>query len=100
MAGLPSTKTCAERDGSYPYNTFDFTLSRSRDVPQQFLKSFKGTLLADGYGGYDGRVVAGDLVRAGCMAHARRKFLEAEKSAQRSRVNPAWRIRRVGLPSS
>lgn len=68
-------------DDANPYDVFHFTQSRSRDGPQQFLKDFHGRLLADGYGGYDGVIVAGDLVRAGCMAHARRKFVEAEKSA-------------------
>lgn len=67
-------------DEANPYDIFDFTTSRSRDGPQRFLKDFKGTLLADGYGGYDGVVVGNDLTRAGCWAHARRKFVEAEKT--------------------
>jgi hypothetical protein len=65
-------------DESQPYNVFAFTESRQRDGPAQFLKDFRGTLLADAYGGYDGIVVNQDLLRAGCWAHARRKFVEAE----------------------
>ncbi len=65
-------------DESQPYNVFDFTESRKRDGPAQFLKDFRGTLLADAYGGYDGIVFNQDLPRAGCWAHARRKFVEAE----------------------
>lgn len=65
-------------DEDHPYNVFDFTASRQRDGPAQFLKDFRGTLLADAYGGYDGIVVNQDLARAGCWAHARRKFVEAE----------------------
>lgn len=68
-------------DPANPYDVFDFTTSRSRDGPAKFLAGFSGTLLADGYGGYDGVVAGNDLVRAGCWAHARRKFVEAEKSA-------------------
>lgn len=68
-------------DDANPYDVFDFTTSRSRDGPQRFLKGFKGTLLADGYGGYDGVVVGNDLTRAGCWAHTRRKFIDAEKAA-------------------
>ena len=68
-------------DGSYPYNIFDFTISRSRDGPQRFLKEFRNTLLADAYGGYDGIVLSQDLRRAGCWSHARRKFVEAEPTA-------------------
>jgi transposase len=37
-------------------------------------------LLADAYGGYDGVVVGNEITRAGCWAHARRKFVDAEKS--------------------
>lgn len=68
-------------DASHPYNVFDFTISRSRDGPRQFLKDFHQTLLADGYGGYDAIVLDHDLPRAGCWAHARRKYVEAEATA-------------------
>jgi transposase len=68
-------------DEDHPYNVFAFTVSRVRDGPAQFLKDFRQTLLADAYGGYDGIVVNQDLARAGCWAHARRKFVEAEPAA-------------------
>lgn len=68
-------------DESQPYNVFDFTISRSRDGPARFLKDYRQVLLADAYGGYDGIVVSQDLPRAGCWAHARRKFVEAEATA-------------------
>jgi transposase len=67
-------------DAANPYNIFQFTLSRSRDGPAAFLKNYKQTLLADAYGGYDGVVVGNEITRAGCWAHARRKFVDAEKS--------------------
>lgn len=67
-------------DEHNPYNLFDFTLSRSRDGPVQFLGGYRQTLLADGYGGYDGVVVSNDITRAGCWAHARRKFVDSEKT--------------------
>ena len=65
-------------DDDHPYNVFDFTESRGRDGPAQFLRNFQEVLLADGYGGYDGIVVAQELQRAGCWAHARRKFVDAQ----------------------
>jgi len=68
-------------DDSHPYNVFAFTESRKRDGPAAFLKDFRGTLLADAYGGYDGIVLEQDLPRAGCWAHARRKFVDNEKAA-------------------
>ncbi len=65
-------------DEQHPYNVFDFTESRKRDGLSRFLRDVRGTLLADAYGGYDGTVVNQDLPRAGCWAHARRKFVETE----------------------
>jgi transposase len=68
-------------DDAHLYNVFDFTLSRGRDGPKYFLKDYNLLLLADAYGGYNGVVVGNGMVRAGCMAHLRRKFVEAEKAA-------------------
>jgi len=68
-------------DQDHPYNVFDFTLSRGRDGPKYFLKDYNQVLLADAYGGYDGVVAGNGMVRAGCMAHLRRKFVDAEKAA-------------------
>lgn len=67
-------------DEHNPYNVFDFTLGRGRDGPATFLKGYRQTLVADAYGGYDGVVVGNDITRAGCWAHARRKFVDAEKT--------------------
>jgi transposase len=78
-------------DQHNPYNVFDFTLGRSRDGPAKFLKAYKQTLMADAYGGYDGVVVGNDITRAGCWAHARRKFVDAEKT------HPAIAAEAVGI---
>lgn len=53
-------------DESHPYTVFDFTPSRARDGPARFLKDFRGTLVADAYGGYDGVVAGNGITRAGC----------------------------------
>jgi transposase len=68
-------------DESHPYNVFEFTVSRTRDGPATFLKDFRNTLLADAYGGYDGIVLNQELPRAGCWAHARRKFIDCQAAA-------------------
>lgn len=70
-------------DRHNPYNLFDFTLGRSRDGPATFLGAYRQTLLADAYGGYDGVVVGNQITRAGCWAHARRKFVDAQKTHPR-----------------
>src|SRR6266849_7467973 len=64
-----------------PYNVFDFTLNRGREGPKEFLKDYTEVLLADAYGGYNGVVAGNAITRAGCWSHARRKFVEAEKTA-------------------
>jgi transposase len=60
-------------------NVFDFTVSRHRDGPADFLKNFTGTLLGDCYTGFESLVLASDsrIVRAACHAHARRYVFEA-----------------------
>ena len=68
-------------DQTNPYNVLDFTLNRSREGPKEFLKDYTQVLLADGYGGYNGVVAGNAITRAGCWSHARRKFVEAEKTA-------------------
>src|SRR5258706_13847687 len=68
-------------DPDHPYNVFDFTLDRGRDGPKQFLKDYTQVLLADAYGGYDAVVAGNAITRAGCWSHARRKVVDAEKTA-------------------
>jgi transposase len=60
-------------------NVFDFTVSRHRDGPADFLKNFTGTLLGDCYTGFESIVLASEsrIVRAACHAHARRYIYEA-----------------------
>ena len=68
-------------DEANPYNVFDFTMNRGREGPKEFLKDYTEVLLADAYGGYNGVVAGNAITRAGCWSHARRKFVEAEKTA-------------------
>jgi len=68
-------------DDAHPYNVFDFTLNRGRDGPKYFLKDYRQVLLADAYRGYNGVVAGNEITRAGCWSHARRKIIEAEKTA-------------------
>jgi transposase len=67
-------------DYLHPYDVFDFTMSRKRDGPSQFLRGFRGYLQADAFSGYDGIYAGGDVIEVGCNAHARRKFLDAHKT--------------------
>jgi hypothetical protein len=73
-------------DQAHPCNVFDFTLTRKRDGPQQFLEHFQGYLHADAFSGYDalylpqGTAGVVRIIEVACNAHARRKFYEARDS--------------------
>lgn len=43
------------------------------------LKDYAGTMVTDDYGAYKSIYASGAIVEAGCMAHARRKLLEAHE---------------------
>lgn len=60
-----------------PKVVVDFRMSRESEGATDFLGRWSGTLLTDGYAGYDEVVARNGIVRAGCWAHARRKFVEA-----------------------
>lgn len=64
----------------HPYNVFDFTESRGRDGPAEFLSDFRGHAVVDAYGVHEGIYLgANDRMFASCCnAHARRKFVEAK----------------------
>ena len=55
------------------------TLNGKQSHPADFLEGFEGTLLTDGAGAYNAAASAESVVRAGCWAHARRKFFEARQ---------------------
>ncbi len=85
-AGRPSVsgRMWAYRSLTIPVNVFDFTVSRHRDGPDEFLvaSNFVGKLMADCYSGYQGIALRSDarIERAACNAHARRKIFEARTS--------------------
>lgn len=69
----------------HPYSVYDFTESRARDGPAQFLAGFEGYLHADAYGGYDHIFLGSNetVIEVACWAHARRKFFDAAQSSPR-----------------
>lgn len=56
---------------------YTFATSRGGDVPVAVLGDSEGVLVCDDYRGYDPVAKKGARLRAGCLAHARRKFFEA-----------------------
>ena len=58
----------------YQMRLFQYEQSRKGACATNFLEGFAGILVTDGYSGYG---VIGEIIRAGCWAHMRRKWLEA-----------------------
>jgi len=57
---------------------FEYEANKRGEVVEQKLASFKGTLTADAEHRFNGVYASGQIIEAGCNAHGRRKFRDAE----------------------
>lgn len=60
---------------------FEYQPGRGKKYPEETLKSFNGILQTDGYAAYDAFDKQQNITLTGCMAHVRRKFVDAADSA-------------------
>jgi len=60
---------------------FDYATNRSAQVVESLLHDYQGYLQTDDYAGYHKFCTRQDVIQLGCLAHARRKFVEAKKAA-------------------
>lgn len=67
--------------GINPIVLYDYSPTRSGQVPIELLEGFNGYLQVDGYDAYNGVCVKNKLTRLGCMDHARRKFKDAHSTS-------------------
>ena len=58
---------------------FDYASNRSGSNAYNLLQDFQGIHQCDGYSGYNSLYKKGTILRAGCMDHARRKFMDVYK---------------------
>lgn len=72
-----SRNACPQSHSSYFYYQKG---NRADEISSEQLRHFKGTVQADGYKVYDYFEAVPGIVATGCMAHIRRKFIEAQKS--------------------
>jgi len=58
-------------DAEHPVILYDYTATRERAGPEEFLQGYRGYLQADAYGGYDAffKDPARGLIEVGCWAH-------------------------------
>lgn len=73
---------------------FDYQQGRGREGPQQQLKGFTGFLQTDGYAVYDFFKETPGVTVLHCMAHARRKFFEAQ---QNDLPRATYALEQIGL---
>jgi hypothetical protein len=65
-------------DEGHPHTVYEHAPGKSLAAPRSFLCTFEGYLQADAHPGYDEIYKNERIVEAGCMAHARRKFFDAQ----------------------
>ena len=73
---------------TFPIDVYDFAGSRAVDPGKSPLAGFDGTIVVDGYAGYN----ALRCKRQRCWAHVRRKFADAVKAAPRGKASEAARF--------
>jgi len=67
-------------DPNAPSFYFHYHKSRAREVVKGFLDGYTGVVQTDGYAAYDFLDTKTDICHLGCLAHARRKFMDAKKA--------------------
>jgi transposase len=71
---------------------YDYQNSRAGHCAKDYLRGYQGYLQVDGYAGYD----KADAILVGCFAHARRKFIEAQKIQVKGKTGKAdWAINHI-----
>nr|WP_246157127.1 IS66 family transposase [Oceanispirochaeta crateris] len=66
-----------------PLVIYEYHETRSSQHAKAFLEGFSGYLQTDGYQAYETALDGNDdIVHVGCMAHARRKFVEDAKASK------------------
>jgi transposase len=87
----------------HPIVLYDYAASRAGSVAEKLLSGFSGYLQTDGYAGHHATGRQHSINHVGCWAHARRKFVDAQKAATSkdkrppAPAKPMWRS--IILPS-
>lgn len=72
-----------------PVILFDDSTSRAQEVPTRLLDGYRGYVMTDDYAGYNALGAQEGVERLGCWAHARRKFVEAQKVQPKGKTGRA-----------
>lgn len=72
-----------------PALLYSYSPSRSQDTPNTLLSERTKAIMVDGYDGYQPSCNQYGITRLGCWAHARRKFVEAQKAQPKKKTGKA-----------
>lgn len=72
-------------DTDKPIVLYEYTTDRKSENAERFLTGFSGYLHTDGYQGY--HTLPAEITVVGCMAHARRKLIEALNAVPKDQRN-------------
>lgn len=72
-----------------PVVLFDYSSSRAQEIPLRLLEGYRGYLMTDDYAGYNAVAAQAGIERLACWAHARRKFVEAQKVQPKGKTGRA-----------
>jgi len=64
----------------HPGLIFHYAPSRSSEIAKTLLDGYNGAVQSDGYAGYDFLDHIDKIDHGGCLAHVRRKFIDAQKA--------------------
>lgn len=68
-----------------PIRLFHYAASRSGSVASDLMAGYQGYLQTDDYAGYNTVAAENRITQLGCWAHARRKFIEAQKASAKNK---------------
>lgn len=91
--GIQTARMWATVGGEdFKYTVYNFTTNRCKEGPLDFFKEYKGFFIADHYPGYDklfdppnkDEITTHVIKHVACWAHARRYFVDAQKTSPRA----------------
>lgn len=98
--GRGQTKTgrlwvyCRDSRFGKPCAIYEYTPTRSKNGPMNWLTNYAGYLQADAYPGYQSLYNTKPIIEVSCWSHARRKFVDIEKKTASPIAREA--IKRIG----
>jgi len=83
-----------------PIRLFHYAPSRSGSVVSELLEGYQGYLQTDDYAGYNAVAATKGVTQLGCWAHARRKFIEAQKVTKTSKTKKMNNVSKADMAIS